>query len=340
MVNKQPLHCTLISLLLSLEMQVPFADPVSAFLLFLQSLFLYLHYATVGFWADDHWGVYFLPLFVGLIFVVAMMASEALFEGRKRMVQGLTDASQTTMSHVLFQMLTGVTLLFTLVLFVFYLDEDTDLPLYWITTSFFVACILFAATLLIIYHKKEHHHIGPSKVYIFVSILAFTQGLFLWLYNSPWGCVMCVAPWIIGIPFFLFLAASFYRTLMQTYQKRNDPGPNMIKQFGFLFLILMVAYEVLATVIYLANPDIAWVQPQWILLPFMIYTVLLFTSSVYVYWSTTHPEEEKKLETYFRPPPTAPSYTGSPADFSLLRSDEAFLQSFGDRSSHIDSGNY
>jgi hypothetical protein len=272
-------------------MQVPFTDPVSATLLFFQTLFLYLHYATTGFWSEDHWGVYFLPSFIALIFLVAMQASEALFEGRKRMVQGLNEVSQTQMSHVLFQMLTGVMLLFTLVLYVFFLDEDTDLPLYWITTSFFATCTLFAITLVLLYQKKSNAHESlpqcppnpPSKVYIFVAVLAFAQGLFLWLYNSPWGVLMKVPAWVIALPVFVFLGASFYRTLMQTYQKKSSVGPNMIRQFGFLFLILLAAYVVLAVVIYVSDPDIEWVHPKWITLPCVVYSALLLGMAIYVY---------------------------------------------------------
>jgi phosphatidylglycerophosphate synthase len=198
-------------------------------------------------------------------------------------------------------MLTGVMLLFTLVLYVFFLDEDTDLPLYWITTSFFVTTILFAVTLILIYQSKcySRAHGGmTSKVYIFVAILAFAQGLFLWLYNSQWGRLMDVAAWIIALPTFIFLGASFYRTLMQTYQKRNDVGPHMVRQFAFLFLILMTAYVVLAVVIYTDDPDVAWVQPKWIVLPFMIYTVLLMISAIYVYWATRGSQTamEKKMD--------------------------------------------
>ena len=134
-------------------MQVPFTDPVFATLLVLQALFIYLHYATTGFFANDNWEVYFLPTIIGLVFLVAILASEALFEGRKRLVQGLPE-TETTMSHVLFQMLTAVMFLFTLVLYIFFLDEDTDLPLYWITTSLFVTSILFTVTLVLIYQQQ------------------------------------------------------------------------------------------------------------------------------------------------------------------------------------------
>jgi hypothetical protein len=284
------------------NMKVPFVDPVSAFLLFFQTLFLYLHYSVGGFWSDDHWGVYFLPSFIGLIFLVAMLMSEALFEGRKNVVQGLNEVSQTKMSHVLFQMLTGVMVLLTLVLYVFYLDEDTDLPIYWITTSLFATTILATITLILIYQAKCTPRDG-SWVYIFVAILVLSQGLFIWLYNSQWGRIMKVPAWVIALPTFIFLLASFYRTLVQTYQQRTDIGPQMVRQFSFLFLILMVLYVVLASVIHASNPDISWVRPRWIALTFMVYTILLVISSIYVYWKTPSRDDmTKKTDIQYRNP--------------------------------------
>jgi hypothetical protein len=268
-------------------MQVPFTDPVTAFLLFVQSLFLYLHYGTTGFFAGDHWGFYLLPTFIGLIFLVAVLATQALFEGRSRVVRGLNEA-QADMSAVLIQMLATVMLLLTLVLFVFYLDEDTDLPLYWITTSLFGTSVLFFIASIFMYIKALRPIPGCkstkiSWAYVFVGFLAFAQGLFLWLYNSPWGRVMDVAVWIVAIPGFVFLLASFYRTLMQTYQKRTDPGPHMVRQFAFLFLILVACYAILTIVIHLSDPDITWTKPRWTCLIVMIYSILLVVAAVYVY---------------------------------------------------------
>lgn len=304
-------------------MLVPFVNPVTSVLLFLQSLFIYLHFASTSFSNDDYWGLYFLPTILAMLFLLANIGSKAFYQGRRRLLGSEShDEFEHPMSYIMFEILTIVGLLFTLVLYIFYLDEDTDLPMYWITTSFFVTSLLWAITLTMMYFQTRYLKVnGSNWTSLFIALLALLQGLFVWLYTSPWGRVFNAPVWVIALPIFIFLGASFWATLTQTYRKRNEDGPHLIRQFSFLFLILIVTYSVLAVCVYYADPDIGWVQPKWIALPVMIYTIVLFVVSIYVYWLT---QKEKRKKTVLPTQNTSSYYEHTGHTYAVHQNDDFF----------------
>ena len=281
-------------------MDIPILNPVLSALLFLQSLFLYLHYATTGFWSDDHWGIYFFPSFLGLVFLVGVLASRILFPTTKRTRDKIYTEEGATLTYGLFQMLTVVVLLFTLVLYQFYLDDETDLPFYWITTSFLVTTVLGSLTLIMYYDytkntsKNRTNDFAKSKLkgYLYVSLLVFLQGLFCWLYDSQWGNLLTTSYWVVAIPSFLLIAWMFYRVLMLTYRTRThtNGGSQLFNWSLILILILFTVYVLIATVVHLSDPDVEWTQPKWIALPFTIFSGLLFLIAVKVFWETKQEE--------------------------------------------------
>lgn len=282
----------------------------------LQALELFLHYAKAGFFGKDHWVVYLLPTFVALIFLVVVMASAALFESRRKPSTG--DSSQAVLSHVLFQMLTTVGALFTWLLLILYLDEDTDLPFYWITTSLFVTSFLVFVTLIAYYMRLGEDQpegcppLRRSTTHIYVGFLALWQGLFYWLYVSPWGRLMKVPVAVVAIPAILFLVTSFVFTLKQTYMHRNDKGVQKIKQIAFMFLILVTMYTFMALLVHFSDEDVGWSKPMWAILPFMIYSAILVPVSIYVYYQESKERDDQQdecteLSSFVAPQNYAPS---------------------------------
>jgi hypothetical protein len=289
-------------------MQLPFANPVAAALLFLQALLLFLRFVGVNQLENQHWGIVLIPTFIAQFFLIALLASEALYANgkRKKNPTYYADLTATTASHLLLEMVTGVLILLTTALFVFYLDDDTELPLYWITTSFLGATILFFITMIVIcFSIWEEVRNDPSKNYgepgetrkekglraVFCGFLIFVQGFFLWLYNSPWGRVFDANLFWIVLPTFLFLIASFIVTIRQTYVIKHFGGLAIVRQGVFILAILLLAVTLLLLVLEL---EYGLVNDEWIVLPLMIFFAALLPFTLFLTYM-------KKMYYYTRP---------------------------------------
>lgn len=281
-------------------MQIPYVSPLAASLAFIQFLLLYLRFDEAHDVEDSHWGLMLIPTFVAEFFLVAILASEALVEGGAKERKNITknEASDTSLSYILMEMVVSVLILLTTALYVFFLDDDTDLPLYWITTTFFGATVLFFATTVVMCKTTiERARLGELKYRIepyetvhqsgartvFVGLLVMLQGLLLWLYTSPWGQLLNTSLFWVTLPSILLLVASFVINVHQTYFRRNNPGPNLIRQGTFIFMILLMFVTLILLIVHLDYGLIP--NPKWIILPLLIYSGIMIPVSLYIYYS-------------------------------------------------------
>lgn len=327
-------------------MQIPFLNPVTSTIVFIQSLLLYLRFAGAQGFEDAHWGLVMIPTFVAEFFLVAMLASEALMEGSNKKKRDATasEVSETNLSYILLEMVVSVLVLLTTALFVFFLDDETDLPLYWITTTFFGATILFFITTITMCkvtldHVKCEGKGATTEPYetihqrgirtVFVGFLVMVQGLFLWLYNSPWGVVMNTSLFWILLPSMILLVISFIMTVRQTYFRRNNPGPNLLRQGkshminltslgAFILFILLLLVCLLLIVLQIDYGLVG--NSKWIVLPVLIYSACLIPVTVYIYYVLKKPEECE---------PAIPSYAPA-SDFYFGNQKTAQVQKYGD----------
>jgi hypothetical protein len=290
-------------------MQIPFVNPLTSALLFVQALLLYLRFDEAHDVEGSHWGLIMIPTFVAEFFLVAMLASEALFEGsdKKKKDATASEVSETSLSYVLLEMVVAVLILLTTALYVFYLDDDTDLPLYWITTTFFGSTILFFATTISMckttldraklkggkYLTEPYETVHQRGIRtVIVGFLVMVQGLFLWLYNSPWGRVMDTSLFWILLPAIIIVVSSFVISIRQTYFRRNNPGPNLVRQGAFILLILLLFICLILLILHLDYDLIG--NPKWIVLPILIYSGLLIFISLYIYYHLKSLEKAAK----------------------------------------------
>src|SRR5689334_17201690 len=84
-------------------MKVPFVNPLTAILLFVQSLLFFLRYNGDSNLKEAHWGIMLIPTFIAEIFLVIMLVSEALFESadrrRRETIHG--KSNQMIVSYIL-----------------------------------------------------------------------------------------------------------------------------------------------------------------------------------------------------------------------------------------------